>query len=119
VVQAGWAGGGGRTVGIRHSGGYETYYLHLSAISTRVGARVEQGQIVGRVGQSGLATGPHLDYRIKKNGAWLNPVLEHRKVPPGVPVPDDVRHAYIEARERLLDELGAGLPAVTQAAATR
>lgn len=119
VVQAGWAGGGGRTVGIRHTGGYETYYLHLSAITTRVGARVEQGQIVGRVGQSGLATGPHLDYRIKKNGVWVNPVLEHRKVPPGVPVPDDVKPTYIEARERLLGELGTGLPAVTQAAATR
>jgi murein DD-endopeptidase MepM/ murein hydrolase activator NlpD len=119
VAQAGWAGGGGRTVGIRHAGGYETFYLHLSAITTRVGARVQQGQIVGRVGQSGLATGPHLDYRIKKNGAWVNPVLEHRKVPPGVPVPDDVMGAYTDARERLLGELGPALPAVAQAAATR
>ena len=119
VVQAGWAGGGGRTVGIRHTGGYETYYLHLSAIATRVGARVGQGQVIGRVGQSGLATGPHLDYRIKKNGAWVNPVLEHRKVPPGVPVPDDVMGAYAEVRGRLLAELGTGVPDVARAAATR
>ena len=106
-------------MGIRHTGGYETYYLHLSAIATRVGARVGQGQVIGRVGQSGLATGPHLDYRIKKNGAWVNPVLEHRKVPPGVPVPDDVMGAYAEVRGRLLAELGTGVPDVARAAATR
>ena len=106
VVQAGFAGGGGRTVGLRHAGGYETYYLHLSSIAVRPGAHVSQGQVIGRVGQSGLATGPHLDYRIKKNGAWVNPVLEHRRVPPGDPVPADQMAAYAEARSSLLGELG-------------
>lgn len=106
VIQAGWAGGGGRTVGIRHSGGYESYYLHLSAIGVREGAHVTQGQIVGRVGESGLATGPHLDYRLKRNGAWVNPVIEHRRMPPGEPVPPEHLAAYEEARTALLAELG-------------
>ena len=118
VLAAGWAGGGGRTVGIRHAGGYETYYLHLSAITTRAGAHVEQGQIIGRVGQSGLATGPHLDYRIKKNGAWVNPVAEHRKVPPGEPIPEDQMTAYSEARGRLLAELGPATHDAVPAAVT-
>jgi murein DD-endopeptidase MepM/ murein hydrolase activator NlpD len=109
VTRAGWAGGGGRTVAIRHTGGYESYYLHLSRIAVRVGAHVQQGQIIGRVGQSGLATGPHLDYRLKKNGAWVNPVLEHRRMPPGDPVPQDQVAAYAAAREALLQELSASL----------
>ena len=119
VISAGWAGGGGRMVALRHASGYETYYLHLSAITTHAGARVDQGQIIGRVGQSGLATGPHLDYRIKKNGAWVNPVLEHRKVPPGDPIPDALMAEYAGARARLLGELGPATPEAVHAAAAR
>jgi murein DD-endopeptidase MepM/ murein hydrolase activator NlpD len=119
VIQAGWMGGGGRTVGLRHAGGYETYYLHLSAITVRAGARVEQGQIIGRVGQSGLATGPHLDYRIKRDGRWVNPVLEHRRVPPGTPVPAEHMDAYVDARSLLLGELGSAAPEMPAVAATR
>ncbi len=106
-------------VALRHASGYETYYLHLSAITTHAGARVDQGQIIGRVGQSGLATGPHLDYRIKKNGAWVNPVLEHRKVPPGDPIPDALMAEYAGARARLLGELGPATPEAVHAAAAR
>jgi murein DD-endopeptidase MepM/ murein hydrolase activator NlpD len=119
VVQAGWAGGGGRQVGLRHTGGYETYYLHLSSIAVRVGEHVSQGAVIGRVGQSGLATGPHLDYRIKRNGAWVNPVIEHRRVPPGDPVPPEHMADYIETRARLLAELGTLSPEPAEVAATR
>ena len=58
VVSAGWAGGGGKQVRIRHSGGYESYYLHLSAFGPgiRAGVRVKQGQMIGRVGATGTAT---------------------------------------------------------------
>jgi murein DD-endopeptidase MepM/ murein hydrolase activator NlpD len=119
VIQAGWMGGGGRAVGLRHAGGYETYYLHLSAISVRAGSRVEQGQIIGRVGQSGVATGPHLDYRIKRDGRWVNPVLEHRRVPPGDPVPPEHLAAYAEARAQLLGELGSAVTDRPGGAATR
>ena len=64
VVSAGWAGGGGKQVHLRHGDGYETFYLHLSAFGAgiRAGARVDQGQVIGRVGSTGTATGPHLDY---------------------------------------------------------
>ena len=87
VTLAGWTGGGGRTVKVRHPNGYETEYLHLSAITVKQGARIGQGELVGRVGQTGLATGPHLHYGLKKNGRYVNPILEHRNMPPGDPVP--------------------------------
>ncbi len=88
VVSAGWAGGGGKQVRLRHAGGYETYYLHLSRFAggLRPGARVAQGQVIGFVGATGTATGPHLDYRVKRNGAFVNPVAEHSRMPPGEPL---------------------------------
>ena len=61
--------------------------------------------MIGRVGQSGLATGPHLDYRLKKNGAWVNPVLEHRRMPPGAPIPDAELPAYLAGRAAALEGL--------------
>jgi murein DD-endopeptidase MepM/ murein hydrolase activator NlpD len=88
VLSAGWSGGGGNMVHLRHSSGFETYYLHLSSIArgVRPGARLDQGQLIGRVGATGTATGPHLDYRLKKNGIFVNPLTEHRKLPPGEPI---------------------------------
>jgi murein DD-endopeptidase MepM/ murein hydrolase activator NlpD len=88
VVSAGWAGGGGNQVRIRHAGGYETYYLHLSrfAKGIRAGTRVTQNDVIGYVGATGTATGPHLDYRLRKNGVFVNPITEHRKLPPGEPI---------------------------------
>lgn len=76
VVGVGWEGGGGKAVKIRHPNGYLTCYLHLSryAEGARVGARVAQGDVVGFVGQTGLATGPHLDYRVQYRGDWINPM---------------------------------------------
>lgn len=88
VVSAGWAGAGGRQVRIRHAGGYETYYLHLSRFAggIRAGTRVAQGEPIGYVGATGTATGPHLDYRVKRNGRFVNPVAEHSRMPPGDPL---------------------------------
>jgi len=88
VVSAAWAGGGGRQVRIRHAGGYETYYLHLSRFGKgiRGGTRVKQGEVIGYVGATGTATGPHLDYRVRKNGVFVNPRVEHSKLPPGEPI---------------------------------
>jgi murein DD-endopeptidase MepM/ murein hydrolase activator NlpD len=88
VVSAAWAGGGGKQVRIRHSGGYETYYLHLSRFGSgiRAGARVAQGEVIGYVGATGTATGPHLDYRLRKNGVFVNPRTEHSRLPPGEPI---------------------------------
>lgn len=76
VLSAGWEGGGGKAIKIRHANGYLTGYLHLSryAVNIRPGERVSQGEVIGFVGQTGLATGPHLDYRVQLNGNWLNPL---------------------------------------------
>ena len=63
-------------IALLHPNGYETFYLHLNGFNRaiRQGSHVEQGQIIGYVGSTGYSTGPHLDYRIRKNGKWLNPL---------------------------------------------
>jgi murein DD-endopeptidase MepM/ murein hydrolase activator NlpD len=75
VAAAAYDGSNGNYVKIRHNSRYETYYLHLSRFGKgiRKGARVSQGQVIGYVGATGLATGPHLDYRIKVAGSFVNP----------------------------------------------
>jgi murein DD-endopeptidase MepM/ murein hydrolase activator NlpD len=107
VELAGWAGEGGRVVRIRHAGGYQTAYLHLSAIAPgiRPGARVDQGDAIGRVGSSGTATGPHLDYRIIRNGTYVNPLAELKKMPKGDPIADDSREAFLQVRDAVLARL--------------
>jgi murein DD-endopeptidase MepM/ murein hydrolase activator NlpD len=87
VIHAGWKGSYGKCVIIRHPNGYKTYYGHLSRIKRgiRRGKRVSQGEIIGYVGKTGLATGPHLDYRVKKQGKFINPL--RMKVPRGTPIP--------------------------------
>jgi murein DD-endopeptidase MepM/ murein hydrolase activator NlpD len=72
VVFSGRSGGAGNLVRIQHSGGYETYYLHLSRRYVRSGQHVQQGQRIGAVGATGLATGPHLDFRVRKNGVFVD-----------------------------------------------
>jgi murein DD-endopeptidase MepM/ murein hydrolase activator NlpD len=76
VVSAGWSGGYGRLVAVRHAEGYETRYGHLSrfARGVRSGATVRQGQVVGYVGSTGLSTGPHLHYEVRKFGSAVNPL---------------------------------------------
>jgi murein DD-endopeptidase MepM/ murein hydrolase activator NlpD len=107
VTMAAWTRGGGRTVKIRHASGYETAYLHLSSFGPgiRTGARVAQGQLVGRVGSTGLATGPHLHYELRKNGAHVNPTAEHRKLPPGEPVPAGQMDEFARVRDEALASL--------------
>ena len=87
VKYAGWKGHYGKCVIIRHPNGYVTYYGHLSRIrrGIRRGVKVVQGQIIGYVGMTGRATGPHLDYRVKKNGRFINPLS--MRVPRDRPVP--------------------------------
>lgn len=107
VTFAGWTGGGGRTVKIRHGSGYESEYLHLSSIAgdLRVGMRVGQGQFVGRVGATGLATGPHLHYGLKRDGRYVNPAREHQNMPPGEPVATMHQALFGTERDRILPRL--------------
>jgi murein DD-endopeptidase MepM/ murein hydrolase activator NlpD len=113
VVSAGWAGGGGNQVRLRHSGGMETYYLHLSRFGkgVRKGTRVDQGQVIGYVGATGTATGAHLDYRLKKNGVFVNPLVEHRKQPPGEPIARSQITAFHRLRDGMLGQIAAAVPA--------
>ena len=110
VRSAGWNGSAGRLVHLRHANGFETQYLHLSSITVKRGARIRQGDLIGRVGSTGLATGPHLDYRLKKNGRFVDPVAAHRAMPPGEPIPADQLAAFEAARDRLLTTLSAPEP---------
>ena len=113
VVSAGWAGGGGNQVRLRHAGNLETYYLHLSRFrkGIRAGAHVSQGDVIGYVGMTGTATGPHLDYRLKKNGAFINPLLYHRSLPPGEPIPATRLAEFKTSRDDVLSQLSATLRA--------
>ena len=107
VESAGWNGEAGRMVKIRHGGGYQTLYLHLSAFGPgiRAGARVTQDQIIGRVGMTGSATGPHLDYRIIKNGVYVNPIAELNRMPKGEPIAPGALGAFAADRDKLLEDL--------------
>ena len=119
VVSAGWAGAGGNQVRIRHDGGVETFYLHLSSFGPgiRAGTSVDQNQVIGRVGSTGTATGPHLDFRLLKNGVFVDPVAERRRQPPGDPIAAAHRGAFLEARDAMLQQIGATV--LAEAAAQR
>ena len=73
VVAAGWSGGYGNLVRIAHSGGVQTMYGHMSRVAARAGSVVRQGQVIGYVGSTGLSTGAHLHYEVRKGGRAVNP----------------------------------------------
>lgn len=103
VTVAGTNGASGKMVRIRHAKNYETMYLHLSKVAVKVGDRVGQGDLIGRVGSTGLSTGPHLDFRIQRFGKPLNPT----KVvfPPGPPVPPNRFAQFAVLRDELMAQL--------------
>lgn len=86
VLSAGWTNGGGNTVKIRHNATYTTSYMHLSryAKGIKAGTHVSQGDVIGYVGATGVATGPHLDFRVWKNGTPVNPLT--LESPSGEPI---------------------------------
>jgi len=103
VTFAGWKGGAGNFVEIQHSNGYSTSYMHLSRVLVRAGQRVEQGQRIGLVGMTGLATGPHLDFRIQKRGQYLN--FERLPLPAADPVSKRDWNAFAAARDEALSKM--------------
>jgi murein DD-endopeptidase MepM/ murein hydrolase activator NlpD len=105
VLLAGWNGGNGIQVHLRHHAGYETLYNHLSRLGpgVRRGARVDQRQVIGYVGSTGLSTGPHLDYRVKKNGRFVNPLSE--KFVPGQPLDGAEHRRYLTEARALVRRL--------------
>ena len=110
VTEAGWDGGNGISVTIRHRSGYATMYNHLSKLAAelRPGARVSQRQMIGFVGATGLATGPHLDYRVSKNGQFVNPFGE--RFIPGEPIAAAERAAFVDHARALLRRLEDATP---------
>ncbi len=105
VVFAGWGGGGGNTLKIKHAGNLQTGYLHLKSFAKgiKVGTKVSQGQLIGYVGSTGTSTGPHLDYRIWKNGTPIDPL----KVPqePAEPIAEAHKERFEAVRDRVVAEL--------------
>lgn len=121
VVFAGRRGGEGNMVHIAHANGYETMYLHLSRMFVRTGERVEMGKTIGLVGMTGLATGPHLDFRILQKGQYKN--FEKLGLPPSDPVSKKHLPEFEAVREQYLpllkkpELLRAGVSAGATAAA--
>lgn len=100
IIQAGWNGPYGLSVMVRHNDTYRTRYGHFQSLARgiRVGAKVKQGQVVGYVGSTGEATGPHLHYEMHKFGGHVNPFRV--EVPPGEPVYEADRLIFDEAVKR-------------------
>lgn len=108
VVSARWDGGGGKTVKIRHPNSYLTAYLHLSGFAKgiRSGRRIRQGDVIGYVGSTGLSTAPHLDYRVQRNGSWIDPLS--LKSVPADPVPHERLSEFLAWRDELRSSLNEG-----------
>ena len=94
VIQREYRGGGGNTVKIKHNATYTTAYLHLSkfADGLKVGQHVKQGQVIGYVGSTGTSTGPHLDFRVWKNGTPIDPLKMDS--PPAEPIPAQLKDTF-------------------------
>jgi murein DD-endopeptidase MepM/ murein hydrolase activator NlpD len=108
VLRAGWNRGNGIQVILKHRAGYQTMYNHLSKAVVKPGARVSQRQIIGRVGSTGLSTGPHLDYRVSKGGRFVNPLSE--KFLPGDPLAGSRRAEFERKAKRLVRRLEEEVP---------
>ncbi|HIF96797.1 MAG TPA: M23 family metallopeptidase [Myxococcales bacterium] len=109
VIFRGWAGGSGNLVKVKHRNGYVSYYAHLSRFEPglKVGSSVEQKQVIGYVGDTGLATGPHVCFRVQKNGRYVNPL--DISAPAGDPVTEPDRERFESVRDLLLADLGTGM----------
>ena len=92
VIKAGWCGGGGNCIKIRHNSSYSTVYAHLSKFNTRKGKKVQQGQIIGYVGSTGMSTGPHLHYEVHYNSKPVN--SQKLKLPSGKVLKGDARKNF-------------------------
>jgi len=97
VIKSSWTSGNGKYVKIKHNSTYTTQYLHMSKRAVKSGQQVRQGDIIGYVGSTGLATGPHVCFRFWKNGQQV----DHRReeFPPSEPIKDGRRQAFMQVVE--------------------
>ncbi len=107
VECASWKGGFGRVVKIDHGSGLESFYAHMSSIArdVRAGSRVQMGQVIGRVGASGLATGPHLHYAMYRDGVYVNPMTV--KLPASPLLAARFLSEFNHTRDELLQQLAS------------
>ncbi|WP_154855049.1 M23 family metallopeptidase [Cyclobacterium xiamenense] len=105
VLEAGYSGGNGNYVKIKHNGTYTTQYLHMSKIGKgiRKGTRVKQGQVIGYVGSTGLATGPHLCFRFWKHGKQVDWLKED--IPPAEPIAEENLQAFEQIKSEKITKL--------------
>ena len=105
VIAKGYEGGGGNFLKIRHNSVYTTTYMHLSrfAKGIQVGSHVQQGEEIAYVGSTGLSTGPHLDFRVYKNGEPIDPLK--LEAPPSEPVQPALRDSFMQVKAAVLAEL--------------
>lgn len=103
VEQTGYTAGNGNYVKVKHNGTYSTQYLHMSKILVRRGQRVNQGDVIGRVGSTGLASGPHVCYRFWKNGVQVDALKLN--LPTGEPLTGTNRTRFLTMMEPLKREL--------------
>ena len=101
ILKAGWCGGGGNCVKIRHNSTYSTVYAHMSKFARGIkkGVRVSQGQIIGYVGSTGMSTGPHLHYEVIKNGKKIN--SQTLKLPSGKKLKGKIREDFELAKIKI------------------
>lgn len=99
------AGGAGYYVKVRHNGGYETTYMHLSKFAPGLekGKRVAQGEVIGYVGSTGTSTGPHLDFRVHLNGKPINPLK--MESPPSLPIRPEHIDTFKAVKQEIIDRL--------------
>ena len=105
VIAKGYMNGGGHTIKISHNSTYTTSYMHLSgyAKGLNVGSHVQQGEVIGYVGSTGLSTGPHLDFRVYKNGTAVNPLTID--APPSLPIRPELKDSFMLVQKRYITEL--------------
>lgn len=106
VEQTGYTAGNGNFVKVKHNGTFSTQYLHMSKILVKRGQRVSQGQVIGKVGSTGLATGPHVCYRFWKNGVQVDPL--GMKLPNSIPLNDRYKARFkkeMEPLKKVLDSV--------------
>ncbi|WP_438968550.1 M23 family metallopeptidase [Nonlabens sp.] len=103
VTKSGYTGGNGNYVKIKHNSTYSTQYLHMTKRKVKVGQRVKQGQVIGTVGSTGLATGPHVCYRFWVNGVQVDPYKQN--LPSADPLPKDKMDDYLQFIAPLKDEI--------------
>ena len=107
VVEAGYTGPNGNYVFIQHGEGFKTHYLHLNKKRVKRGDRVKQGQVIGTVGSTGAATGPHLHYEFLVNGVHRNPRTVHKILPKAKSLPDSELERFKDAIHQPVQRLAA------------